>query len=91
MAKKDLSSIWNYTAHHWSEKQADRYYKEILKQCNAIGRKPDLGKVYDKIIDSLRGIKINKHIIFYRIISDREIEIERILHQRMDLINRMKE
>lgn len=90
-AKKDLSNIWNYTADYWTEKQADKYYNQIISKCNAIGKNPNAGKTYDKVIHSLKAIRINKHIIFYRIISELEIEIERILHERMDLENRIKD
>lgn len=34
---------------------------------------------------------VGKHIIFYRIIQFRGIEVLRILHGRMDLKNRMDE
>jgi len=88
-AVKDLSSIWNYTFDYWSEKQADKYYNDIIKKCNQISKKADIGKIYVGIFDSLRGLKINKHIIFYRTLEDSTIEIERILHERMDLKNRI--
>ena len=32
-ATQDLRQIWNYTFGNWSERQADKYYKEILDQC----------------------------------------------------------
>lgn len=37
------------------------------------------------------GIKVNRHIIFYRIINENYVEITRILHQSMDLKNRIVE
>jgi len=87
-ALKDLSDIWNYTFDTWSESQADTYYKLILNACVAISRKPIQGKVYDGIYPDLKGKKVSKHIIFYRIMEDDSIEITRILHERMDLKNK---
>lgn len=32
-AKIDLEEIWEYTYETWSEKQADRYYNELIEKC----------------------------------------------------------
>jgi toxin ParE1/3/4 len=90
-AIEDLNSIWDYTFEKWSELQADKYYETIKFACKEIGRNPNLGKGYTAISKHLLGLKSGKHIIFYNIISDTEIEVIRILHQRMDLKNRLTE
>lgn len=84
-AVEDLADIWEYTLHKWSEKQADKYYNQVLQSCQDIADKPDLGKNYDGIAKDLFGLKINKHIIFYRKRNDQPLEITRILHGQMDL------
>ena len=89
-AVKDLSDIWHYTVEKWSESQADKYYNLILNACSAIAKKPQVGKVYDEIYHDLKGKKTSKHIIFYRVMDDQSVEIARILHERMDLKNRLK-
>ncbi len=90
-AVEDLSKIWNYTYDTWSENQADIYYKMILDTCQEIAVNPDLGKNYDVIVKDLYGYKAGRHIIFYRILDVNQIEILRILHDRMDLRNRIDE
>lgn len=50
-----------------------------------------LGKAYTDISHNLLAVKSGKHIIFYHLISDDEIEVIRILHERMDLKNRIEE
>ena len=87
----DLNDIWDYTFQKWSESQADKYYATIRVACNGIGENPTIGKEYDGISRNLLGIKSEKHIIFYQIISNKEIEIIRILYERMDLENRIIE
>ena len=87
----DLNNIWNYTFVKWSEIQADKYYKSIKSACKEIGQNPELGKAYTGISSHLLGLKSGKHIIFYHQISEDEIEVIRILHQRMDLRNRLTE
>lgn len=87
----DLNDIWDYTYEKWSEKQADKYYATIKIACNGIGDNPDVGKEYYGINKNLLGLKSGKHIIFYRSISEDKIEIIRILHERIDLKNRIYE
>lgn len=89
-AIKDLSDIWNYTVETWSESQADKYYKLIINACSTIAKKPQIGKDYPEIYPNLKGKLTSKHIIFYREIDDQTIEITRILHERMDLKNKLK-
>jgi toxin ParE1/3/4 len=69
-AVEDLSKIWDYTFEVWSEKQADKYYDELISNCQEIPKNPDLGKNYEGISIQLLGIKTNRHIIFYRSLSE---------------------
>lgn len=90
-AVRDLNKIWNHTFDKWSEKQADKYYQMLLDNSQILADNPNLGKNYDGIANNLFGFKTKRHIIFYRIIQKNEIEITRILHERMDLKNRITE
>ena len=90
-AVQDLSDIWDYTFDNWSESQADKYYNQIIEQCDYLSRHPAIGRNYSKLHKDLRGFNINKHIIFYRIIKPELIEIERVLHEQMDLKTKLLE
>ena len=90
-AINDLNNIWDYTFEKWSIKQADKYYATIKLACSRIGENPDIGKKYDGISKNLLGLKSGKHIIFYQSLSEDRIEVIRILHERMDLKNRISE
>lgn len=90
-AVEDLSSIWNYTYEIWSEYQADKYFYELLSDCQEIADNQNLGKVYKEINNEILGYKSGQHILFYRIVDSNKIEITRILHSRMDLKNRIQE
>ncbi|MDR9398896.1 type II toxin-antitoxin system RelE/ParE family toxin [Salibacter sp.] len=90
-AVEDLTGIWEYTIDEWSEPQADRYYNLLLDSCQDIANNPDLGKNYPEIANDLFGLKTSRHIIFYRKRINQPIEITRILHDRMDLKNRIIE
>lgn len=87
----DLNNIWEYTFQEWSENQADKYYTSLKFACKEIGLNPNLGREYFEISKNLLGLKTGKHIIFYHFISEKEIEIIRILHGRMDLKTKLNE
>lgn len=88
-ARSDLIGIWEYTYEYWSLKQADRYYHILINRIDDIGQNPDLGRSYGNFKKGYFGVSIKSHIIFYRIHGSREIEIMRVLHQRMDLKKRL--
>ncbi|HSK12421.1 MAG TPA: type II toxin-antitoxin system RelE/ParE family toxin [Phnomibacter sp.] len=90
-AVDDLSDIWNYTYETWSEEQADRYYFLLIGACRELANGVIAGKKYPEVHEEILGYKAGKHIIFYRIIKESDIEIVRILHGRMDLRVRMQE
>ena len=90
-AVEDLTGIWEYTIENWSEQQADRYYRSLLDSLQDIANNPELGKKYDEITNDLFGFKSSRHIIFYRKRTNQPIEITRILHEQMDLKNRITE
>lgn len=87
----DLNNIWEFTFEKWSENQADKYYALLRFSCNEIGENPEIGKEYDTIRTNLFGLHSGRHIIFYHFVDINEIEIIRILHERMDLKNRLNE
>jgi len=87
----DLSDIWNYTFDKWSERQADKYYQMLVDNCQFIADKPNIGSNYEAVSNRLFGYRTGRHIIFYRIESENEVLIVRILHEQMDLRNRIKE
>ena len=90
-AVDDLSKIWDYTYEVWSEKQADKYYFELVNDCQELAENQTLGKNYNEIQKDLFGYPSGRHLIFYRILNLAKIEIIRILHSRMDLKNRIQE
>lgn len=84
-AIEDLDAIWLYTLETWSESQADSYYHDLIEACQDISNHPTyLDKEYREIMAGLYGHHCHKHLIFYIIVED-GIEVERILHERMDI------
>lgn len=86
----DLENIWDYTLKKWSIEQADRYYKLIIDEIEFVADNFMTGKPVEHIRKDYRVTKIKSHLIFYRKTEGEIVEIIRILHQRMDVKNRLK-
>lgn len=86
----DLEDIYAYTARTWSVSQADRYYKLLFDEITHICRHPESGRDMTHIRKAYKASKVKSHVIFYRV-NNEVIEIVRILHERMDVKNRLKD
>src|SRR5690349_20958857 len=86
----DLEQIWLYTAERWSIGQADRYYNLIFDEINFICRNSSAGKSMEHIRKGYRASKVKSHLIFYRVVN-KTIQVIRILHEQMDIENRLSD
>ncbi|UUT35722.1 type II toxin-antitoxin system RelE/ParE family toxin [Microbacterium elymi] len=82
-AKRDLSSIWDYTQERWDADQAELYVTEIRAAIERIAADPARGRACDEVRPGYRRYSIGSHMIFYFDRAD-SVDIIRILHQRMD-------
>ncbi|MBV4358362.1 type II toxin-antitoxin system RelE/ParE family toxin [Pinibacter aurantiacus] len=89
-ALSDLNEIWLYTTERWSAEQADRYYNLIFDEINFICKNPNAGKSKEHIRKGYRASKVKSHLIFYRVVNE-VIEVIRILHENMDIENRLSD
>ena len=89
-AVEDLTEIWNYSFDTWSETQAIVYYQYLIETFHEISENPLLGKSYFEIHEEIYGFRMKQHLIFYRILKTKSVEIVRILHGRMDLKRRLE-
>jgi len=80
----DLGAIWDYTVETWGEEQAERYLHLINQSLRKIAYHPGLGRPSDEIRKGYRMYGVGRHLIFYRA-NDAEIDVVRILHERMDV------
>ena len=91
-AEEDLEEIWLYTLETWSKEQADRYLSLIFDEIEFLSMNPKTGQDFDNIRKNYRYSKVKSHLIFYKHKkSDDIIEVIRILHEIMDLENRINE
>ncbi len=87
----DLEKIWLYTLNKWSREQADRYHNLIIDEIDFIVDSFDLCRRVDYIRAGYKISKVKSHLIFFKRTDDNIIEIIRILHQNMDIENRLTE
>jgi len=91
-ASKDLENIWLYTFENWSVEQADRYYNLLMDEIEYVSENPFSGKDYSDIREGYLRTRVKLHFIFYKINSKENIiEIIRILHQQMDIDERLND
>jgi toxin ParE1/3/4 len=90
-ANQDIEKIWLYTYENWSLEQADRYYNLILDEIEFIAENFESGKSVDYIKKGYRASLVKSHIIFYKKSRSNVVEIIRVLHQKMDIENRIDE
>ncbi|MFT4257149.1 MAG: type II toxin-antitoxin system RelE/ParE family toxin [Pseudoxanthomonas sp.] len=89
-AQADLSDIWDYSALHWSRRKADEYVRDIRDICEALAEHRLPGRDASNIRPGYRKQSCASHVLFYRTRNDGDIEIIRILHQRMDVASHLE-
>ena len=88
-ALEDIDNIWLYTLENWSVNQANRYYRLIYQEIDYILEDFESGKDIGKIKSGYRQARVKSHIIIYKKGDDNVLEIVRVLHQAMDIPNRL--
>ena len=89
-ALEDINTIWIYTAENWSQEQADRYYNLLLDEIEYIVIHFEMARDFGKIRKSYKYSKVKSHLIFFKKDKNNKIEVVRVLHERMDIENRIK-
>ena len=88
-AKEDLLDIWLYTQETWGEAQADRYQEDLHGCCERVA----VGVVRAKSVPGIDGVKVHhcRHHYLFFIEQRGTIVIIAVLHERMDLIERLRD
>lgn len=90
-ALEDINNIWIYTAENWAVEQANRYYNLIIDEIEYIADNLDMACDFGKIRKSYKYSKVKSHLIFFKKDKTNEIEVVRVLHERMDIESRLAE
>ena len=88
-ALNDINDIWMYTAEKWSVEQADRYYNLLFDEIEYVVGNFQMARDFSSVKKNYRYSKVKSHLIFFKKTASGSIEIIRVLHERMDLENRL--
>lgn len=80
-ARIDMTGIWDYTDDRWGEAQAERYVRQIEHDLTAAANGSPL--IYP--LDKVWRIKSGHHVCIFQKMPDGDIEVIRVLHERMDV------
>lgn len=83
-ADQDLVYIWQYTRETWGSAQAKNYLGRLEQRFNDLAGHPALGRNRDDVRPGYRCLHEGRHLIFCRL-NEKQVEIVRILHDRMDV------
>jgi toxin ParE1/3/4 len=89
-AKADLDGIWDYTVERWNIEQAERYVRDIVNACQALADERKTGRVIREIRKGYYKLAVRSYFVFYRLTDTGLVDVARILHQRMDIPERLQ-
>ena len=88
-ARADLGEIWDYTAGRWGPEQAERYVRALTTACEELAEQRRTGRAIDAVRVGYFKLSVGSHFLCYRFTDTGVVDIVRILHQRMDVSERL--
>ena len=91
-ARRRIIEIWHYTDKTWGEKQADKYVRGLYKAIDEFsGKKYMWRKIEHEDVKGIYFVRYQHHYISFRELSKDVLGIVNVLHENMDIPNRLKE
>ena len=87
LAKLDLEDIQIYTLEKWGETQRKKYAALLYEGLQKLAVSPEFGHKRRDLSTDHRACRIGHHFAVYRVVGT-EIQISRILHEKMDFRQR---
>ena len=91
VARRRIIEIWQYTDDTWGEKQADKHVRDLYIAAEKAATNKNLWRKVEH--EDVRGLFFvrYKHHFFFRELSRDVLGIVNVLHENMDIPNRLKE
>jgi plasmid stabilization system protein ParE len=90
--RQQLQDIWLYTASKWGVLQADRYIRGLYDKLKEISEFPGRWrKVERPTVRNVFFFRYEKHIVFFRLLSQGQVGVISVLHERMNWPRRLLE
>jgi toxin ParE1/3/4 len=91
-ARLRVIEIWNYTETQWGEEQADQYVGDLVGAIERHAFNPKSWKpVPGEDLNGVFVVRHARHFIFFRDLGSSSIGVISILHESMDIPNRLRE
>lgn len=91
-ARERLLGIWQYTSETWGDEQADDYVGGLVSSLSRLVGKRDLWRpVKEKRFSGVFFVRYRRHCVFFKELTDGSLGVLTILHESMDLPNRLKD
>jgi toxin ParE1/3/4 len=90
-AEADLREIVRYTIQQWGRKQARRYAGLLEDGFHRIAENKAYSRTFSEKYPQVRVTKCEHHYIFYMRKEGERPYILAVLHENMDLMNRLKD
>ena len=102
LAEADYPDILRYTLRRWGKEQFAAYRRLLNDGISAVASDPDRpsSRARDELQAGVRSFNIGslatrvgdgRHVLYYRVGADGIVEILRILHDRMEIEDRLPE
>jgi toxin ParE1/3/4 len=88
-AVADLDDIWEFTVQQWSREQAERYVRQVEERLVGIAGGHVPVRSAADIRPGYYKCSVGSHMIYFRKEAEVVVVI-RILHQSMDVVNRLR-
>lgn len=85
-----IIEIWHYTDKNWGEYQADKYIRGIYSAVEDAANRQHWRNLKDKRFDGVHFIRYEHHFIFFRKLSQGRLGVISILHERMNIPDRLE-
>ena len=82
-AREDIRQALLYSRQRWGEQQRRRYRLHLADAMTDLTDYPELGKPRDDLFPGCRQLRVEQHILFYRV-TEEDVIIGRVLHVRQD-------
>lgn len=84
LAAEDLDGIGDYSLGRWGKDQAVVYLTKLDETFAALAQTSSIGTVRRDLRPGLLSCPCQRHVIFFRRDDQGNVEILRVLHERMD-------
>ena len=90
-AEADLEAVSRYTIEEWGEVQAESYLAKISQCFKNIAKNKVIARTFSEKFPEACVVRCEHHYVFYLYPEEEKPIIFAVLHERMDMLARLKD